>query len=118
MDKRIKKLKKKMIRTKMLQEELEHRMEIEKKVFKLFSIGKFEEGQKLLNTLDNEKLKKLAGDEIDNEELPQENIENCGIRQEHKKQMLNKKGKHLFTGIKKLDHHFYDDIFSISYPRR
>ena len=42
-------------RTKKLQEEIDHRHEVEEKVFKLFSEGKFEEGDALLDTLDDKK---------------------------------------------------------------
>lgn len=45
---------------KALQEELDHRQEVEEKVFKLFSEGKFEEGDALLATLDDKKVMELA----------------------------------------------------------
>lgn len=115
MDKRIKKLKKKMIRTKMLQEELEHRNEIEKKVFKLFLVGKFKEGQKLLNTLDNEKFKKLAGDEIDNEDWHMTENKIIKIMSETRKEIQRRRSLS--------SPYFYDDIWDeevdrmhLSYP--
>lgn len=47
-------------RTKELQKEIDHRHEVEEKVFKLFSDGKFEEGDALLATLDDKKVMELA----------------------------------------------------------
>ena len=47
-------------RTKELQKEIDHRQEVEEKVFKLFSEGKFEEGDALLDTLDDKKVMELA----------------------------------------------------------
>jgi gamma-glutamyl:cysteine ligase YbdK (ATP-grasp superfamily) len=47
-------------RTKELQKEIDHRHEVEEKVFKLFSEGKFEEGDALLDTLDDKKVMELA----------------------------------------------------------
>ena len=47
-------------RTKELQKEIDHRHEVEEKVFKLFSEGKFEEGDALLATLDDKKVMELA----------------------------------------------------------
>ena len=42
-------------RTKELQKEIDHRHEVEEKVFELFSEGKFEEGDALLATLDDDR---------------------------------------------------------------
>lgn len=47
-----------------LQEELDHRKEVEDKVFRLFSEGKFEEGKALLDTLDDEKAMELAEGDV------------------------------------------------------
>lgn len=47
-------------RTKELQKEIDHRQEVEEKVFRLFSEGKFEEGKALLDTLDDGKVMELA----------------------------------------------------------
>lgn len=47
-------------RTKELQKEIDHRQEVEEKVFKLFSDGKFEEGDALLDTLDDKQVMELA----------------------------------------------------------
>ncbi len=44
---------KKIQKIKELQEELDHRKEVEDKVFRLFAEGKFEEGKALLDTLDD-----------------------------------------------------------------
>lgn len=49
-------------RTKELQKEIDHRQEVEEKVFKLFSDGKFEEGKALLDTLDDGKVRELMED--------------------------------------------------------
>lgn len=51
-----------------LQEELDHRKEVEDKVFRLFSEGKFEEGKALLDTLDDEKAMELAEGDVAAEE--------------------------------------------------
>lgn len=51
-----------------LQEELDHRKEVEDKVFALFSEGKFEEGKALLDTLDDEKVMELAEGDVAAEE--------------------------------------------------
>ena len=59
---------KKMARTKELQKVLDHRTEVEEKVFKLFSEGKFEEGKALLDTLDDEKVMELAEGDVAAEE--------------------------------------------------
>lgn len=50
-------------RTKELQKEIDHRHEVEEKVFKLFSEGKFEEGDDLLATLDDDKARALMEEE-------------------------------------------------------
>lgn len=55
-------------RTKELQKELDYRTEVEEKVFKLFSEGKFEEGKALLDTLDDEKVMELAEGDVAAEE--------------------------------------------------
>lgn len=55
-------------RTKELQKEIDHRHEVEEKVFELFSEGKFEEGDALLATLDDDKARELM------EECPDEEI--------------------------------------------
>lgn len=47
--KELDRLDKKIARTKELQKELDHRKEVEDKVFRLFSEGKFEEGKALLD---------------------------------------------------------------------
>lgn len=47
-------------RIKEFQKEIDHRYEVEKKVFKLFSEGKFEEGNDLLDTLDDKTVMELA----------------------------------------------------------
>ena len=47
-------------RTKELQKEIDHRQEVEEKVFRLFSEGKFEEGDALLDTLDDKQVMELA----------------------------------------------------------
>ena len=62
--KELDRLDKKMARTKELQKELDHRTEVEEKVFKLFSEGKFEEGKALLDTLDDEKVMELAEGDV------------------------------------------------------
>ena len=49
-------------RTKELQKEIDHRQEVEEKVFRLFSEGKFEEGKALLDTLDDGKVRELMED--------------------------------------------------------
>ena len=54
--KELDRLDKKIARTKELQKELDHRKEVEDKVFALFAEGKFEEGKALLGTLDDEKV--------------------------------------------------------------
>ena len=66
--KELDRLDKKMARTKELQKELDHRTEVEEKVFKLFSEGKFEEGKALLDTLDDEKVMELAEGDVAAEE--------------------------------------------------
>ena len=50
-------------RTKELQKEIDHRHEVEEKVFELFSEGKFEEGDALLATLDDDKARALMEEE-------------------------------------------------------
>lgn len=55
-------------RTKELQKEIDHRHEVEEKVFELFSEGKFEEGDALLATLDDDRARELM------EECPDEEI--------------------------------------------
>jgi len=50
-------------RTKELQKEIDHRHEVEEKVFELFSEGKFEEGDALLATLDDDKARELMEEE-------------------------------------------------------
>lgn len=59
---------KKIQKIKELQKELDHRKEVEDKVFALFSEGKFEEGKALLDTLDDEKVMELAEDDVAAEE--------------------------------------------------
>lgn len=59
---------KKIQKIKELQEELDHRKEVEDKVFRLFSEGKFEEGKALLDTLDDEKAMELAEGDVAAEE--------------------------------------------------
>nr|DAV98900.1 MAG TPA: hypothetical protein [Caudoviricetes sp.] len=59
---------KKIQKIKELQEELDHRKEVEDKVFRLFSEGKFEEGKALLDTLDDEKVMELAEGDVAAEE--------------------------------------------------
>lgn len=67
--KELNRLDRRMSRTKELQAELDHRTEVEEKVFRLFSEGKFEEGKALLDTLDNKKVLELAeGDATAEEE--------------------------------------------------
>ena len=51
-----------------LQEELDHRKEVEDKVFALLVEGKFEEGKALLDTLDDEKAMELAEGDVAAEE--------------------------------------------------
>ena len=51
-----------------LQEELDHRKEVEDKVFALLVEGKFEEGKALLDTLDDEKVIELAEGDVAAEE--------------------------------------------------
>ena len=58
--KELERLDRKISRIKELQKELDHRKEIEEKVFKLFSEGKFEEGDDLLATLDDKNVMELA----------------------------------------------------------
>lgn len=53
---------KKVENIKALQAELDHRTEVEEKVFRLFSEGKFEEGKALLDTLDDGKVRELMED--------------------------------------------------------
>lgn len=53
---------KKVENIKALQVELDHRTEVEEKVFRLFSEGKFEEGKALLDTLDDGKVRELMED--------------------------------------------------------
>ena len=60
--KELNRLDRRMSRTKELQAELDHRTEVEEKVFRLFSEGKFEEGKALLDTLDDEKVRELMED--------------------------------------------------------
>lgn len=50
-------------RTKELQKEIDHRHEVEEKVFELFSEGKFEEGDALLATLDDDKAREFMEEE-------------------------------------------------------
>ena len=50
-------------RTKELQKEIDHRHEVEEKVFELFSEGRFEEGDALLATLDDDKARALMEEE-------------------------------------------------------
>ena len=59
---------KKIQKIKELQKELDHIKEVEDKVFRLFSEGKFEEGKALLDTLDDEKVMELAEDDVAAEE--------------------------------------------------
>lgn len=66
--KELDRLDKKIARIKELQEELDHRKEVEDKVFRLFSEGKFEEGKALLDTLDDEKVMELAEGDVAAEE--------------------------------------------------
>lgn len=66
--KELDRLDKKIARTKELQKELDHRKEVEDKVFALFAEGKFEEGKALLGTLDDEKVMELAEDDVAAEE--------------------------------------------------
>ena len=66
--KELDRLDKKIARTKELQKELDHRKEVEDKVFRLFSEGKFEEGKALLDTLDDEKVMELAEGDVAAEE--------------------------------------------------
>lgn len=51
-----------------LQKELDHRKEVEDKVFALLAEGKFEEGKALLDTLDDEKAMELAEGDVAAEE--------------------------------------------------
>lgn len=51
--KELDRLDKKIARTKELQKELDHRKEVEDKVFALLAEGKFKEAQELLDTLDD-----------------------------------------------------------------
>ena len=69
--KELDRLDKRIARTKELQKELDHRTEVEEKVFKLFSEGKFEEGKALLDTLDDEKVMELAEGDVAAEEESQ-----------------------------------------------
>ena len=62
--KELNRLDRRMSRTKELQAELDHRTEVEEKVFRLFSEGKFEEGKALLDTLDDEKVLELAEGDV------------------------------------------------------
>lgn len=66
--KELDRLDKKIARTKELQKELDHRKEVEDKVFRLFSEGEFEEGKALLDTLDDEKVMELAEGDVAVEE--------------------------------------------------
>lgn len=59
---------KKIQKIKELQKELDHRKEVEDKVFALFSEGKFKEGKALLDTLDDEKVLELAEGDVAAEE--------------------------------------------------
>ena len=54
---------KKIQKIKDLQNELGYRMEVERAVFDLFSKGKLKEGKRLLDTLDDEKARKLLEDD-------------------------------------------------------
>ena len=54
-------------RTKELQKEIDHRHEVEEKVFELFSEGKFEEGDDLLATLDDDRARELMEEETEHE---------------------------------------------------
>ena len=88
-------------RTKELQKEIDHRQEVEEKVFRLFSEGKFEEGDALLDTLDDKQVMELAEGVVATEkksadceskkaidlylkvncayDIPKNNLEDCGF---------------------------------------
>lgn len=61
-------------RTKELQKEIDHRHEVEEKVFELFSEGKFEEGDALLATLDDDKARELMEEEPEHELLDKDYV--------------------------------------------